>query len=262
MKWHRINAILIRHLYLNKRSLPRLLDIFYWPIMDLLVWGFLSVYLDKMNISGLNFVGFLIGALIFWDLLTQSQRSVSVSFLEDVWTRNLLNIFVTPLKVSEFLTSTILIGFVRNIFVIIVISVLAFLFYHFNIFTFGIYLVPFFFNLLLFGWILGIFTTAIILRFGSSAQVLAFGFIFLIQPFSAVFYPLSALPEKVRIFSYILPSTYVFEGMRGVLKNGTFSVTDFLLSLGINAVYFVLVIWFFYAMFSRVKKKGMLMKLD
>src|SRR3989344_70377 len=109
MKLHRINALLIRHLYLYQRSVPRLMDIFFWPIIELLLWGFLSLYLEEMSFGGLNVVTVLLGAIIFWDLMSQSQRAISTTFLEEVWERNLLNIFVSPLKISEFLISSVLI---------------------------------------------------------------------------------------------------------------------------------------------------------
>lgn len=262
MKWHRVQAILIRHLYLYQRSVPRLMDIFYWPVMELLVWGFLTRYLEKTGLGGINIVTIILGALVFWDLLSQSQRAVSVAFLEDVWERNLLNIFVTPLRISEFLLSTVLLGFIRIVLAGAVIGPLAYLLYQFNILTFGFYLVPLMLSLLLFGWALGLFTTGIILRFGSSAQVLAFGFIFLIQPFSAVFYPVSALPQSLQYVAYILPSTWVFEGMRMVVATGNLSILSLGMALFLNVVYLLLVFWFFYAMFSRVKEKGLLLKLD
>ena len=100
MKWHRIEALFIRHMYLYKRSVPRIMDIFYWPVMELLLWGFISLYLDKLNIGGFNAITVLLGAIIFWDLLNQSQRAVSIAFLEDVWERNLLNIFISPVTVN------------------------------------------------------------------------------------------------------------------------------------------------------------------
>lgn len=262
MKWHRVQAILIRHLYLYQRSVPRLMDIFYWPVMELLMWGFLTRYLEGAGFGGLNIVTVILGALVFWDLLSQSQRAVSVAFLEDVWERNLLNIFVTPLRVSEFLLSTVLLGLVRIALAGVVISILAYLLYQFNIFSFGFYLVPFVLSLLLFGWALGLFTTGIILRFGSSAQVLAFGFIFLIQPFSAVFYPVSALPQNLQYVAYILPSTWVFEGVRRVVATGSLSLAHLSVAFALNIIYLGLVFWFFYAMFSRVKEKGLLLKLD
>lgn len=262
MKWHRIQAILIRHLYLYRRSVPRIMDIFFWPVTELLVWGFLSQYLQRANLVGFNAVTVILGALVFWDLLSQSQRTVSIAFLEEVWERNLLNIFVTPIKVGEFLVSTILLGLVRIVLVGLVISVLALFLYQFNILTFGFYLIPFVLNLLIFGWVLGLFTTAIILRFGSSAQMLAFGLIFIIQPFTAVFYPVAALPENLRYVAYLIPSTYVFEGMRSVVATGTFSTAQFLSAVFGNLAYTALVVWFFNAMFARIKERGKLMKLD
>jgi len=262
MKWHRINALLIRHMYLYKRSVPRLMDIFYWPIMDLLLWGFLSKYLEKVNSTGVNIISVLLGAIIFWELLNQSQRAVSLAFLEDIWEKNLLNIFVTPLRISEFLASTVLIGLVRVIMIIGVMSVLGLLFYHYSLFALGLSLIPFVANLLLFGWALGLFTTAIILRYGTSAQVLAFGFIFLIQPFSAVFYPVSALPHAVQWVSYLLPSTYVFEGMRTVLATGAIPYAYLGYAFLANIIYMVIILFFFYKMFGWVKRKGLLLKLD
>jgi len=195
MRLYRINAIIIRHLYLYKRSFPRLMDIFYWPIMDLLVWGFFSAYLAGTNLNEFNVVSVLLGALIFWNLLSQSQKAVSLSFLEEVWEKNLLNIFVTPLRISEFLIATSILALIRIVLIVIVMGVLALFLYQFNIFQFGLYLIPFLANLLIFGSILGIFIMGILLRYGQQAQILAFGFIFLIQPFSAVFYPVSALPS-------------------------------------------------------------------
>lgn len=262
MKWHRIHALIMRHLYLYKRSIPRLFDIIYWPILELLLWGFLSVYLAKENLVGFNAITVLLGAIIFWDLLSQSQRVVSISFLEEVWEKNFLNLFVTPLKLSEFVLASFILGLIRIFIVMIVMGSLAFLFYHFNILTFGFYLVPFVGSLLLFGAILGIFTTAIILRFGTSAQVLAFGFIILIQPFTAVFYPVSALPNFLQYLAYIFPTTYVFEGMRAVVSTGTLPINYLLASFGLNIIYMVLVGIFFAKMFKWVKMKGLLLKLD
>lgn len=252
----------MRHLYLYQRSFPRLTNIFYWPVLELVLWGFISSYIDKINAGGFNAITVLLGAIILWDLLSQSQQAVSVGFLEDVWERNLLNLFVTPLRISEFLASMIVLGLVRILMVATVMGTLAFVFYHFNLLALGFYLIPLVANLLFFGWTLGLFTTAVILRFGTSAQIFAFGFILLVQPFSAVFYPVSALPEGARLVAYVIPSTYVFEGMREILHTGIFPYKELLWALGTNVFYLVLVIWFFYRMFARVKEMGLLMKLD
>lgn len=262
MKWYRIQAMLMRYLYLYRRSVPRLMGIFYWPVMELILWGFISVYLEKTKLGGINVLTVLLGAVILWDLLNQSQRTVSIAFLEEVWEKNFLNIFISPLTVSEFLASTVLLGLIQVIIVSTIMSILAFIFYSFNIFTFGFALIPFFFNLLFFGWVLGLFTTGLILRYGGSVQVLAFGFLFLIQPFSAVFYPVSVLPAKLQYISAILPSTYVFEGMRQVVANGTIPLSTLGYAFLLNIVYLAIVIWYFYVMFAYVKKKGLLMKLE
>ncbi|MDO8620427.1 MAG: ABC transporter permease [bacterium] len=262
MKFYRINALLIRHMYLFKRSFPRIMDIVYWPVMDILVWGFLSLYIDKLHIAGFNAITVLLGAVVFWDFLNQSQKSVSIAFLEEIWEKNLLNIFVTPLRLSEFLGATVLVGVVRIFLVGVVLTSLSYLFYHFNLFTLGFYLIPFILSLFLFGWSLGIFTNAIILRFGTSAQILAFGFIILIQPFSAVFYPVSALPPGLQVVAQLLPSTYVFEGMRSVLSTGSLPTELLVGAFATNAVYLVLTLWFFARMFSYVKREGKLLKLE
>ncbi len=263
MKWYRIQSLLLRHLYLYKRSVPRLMDVFFWPTMTLLLWGFVSKYLEQVSLSGsVNIVTVLLGAIILWEVLSESQHSLSVAFLEDVWERNFLNIFVTPLKISEFLISTALLGVVRVFLIGIVMGVLAFVTYSFNIFSLGFYLIPFVFNLMLFGWILGLIITAVILRWGTAAQVLAFGIMFLVQPFTAVFYPVSVLPEFFQYIAYLLPSTYVFEGLRSAINLGSFSVNDFYLGLILNVIYLALALWFFYRMFARVKEKGSLTKID
>jgi ABC-2 type transport system permease protein len=262
MKWHRINALLIRNLYLYKRSLPRLMDIFFWPVMDLLLWGFLTMYLNKLELGTPNLVAFLLGGIVFWGFLHASQESVSVAFLEEVWEKNFLNIFVTPLRLSEFLASTMLVGVVRLALVGTVMGAVALSLYQFNILQFGVHFIPFTLSILLFGWIVGIFITAVIFRFGTAAQVLAFGVLFLVQPFCAVFYPVSALPEAIQWISWLLPPTYVFEGMRAVIQTGTLPAVTLGAALLANGIYLVLVLWFFYRMFARVKEKGLLLKLD
>jgi len=262
MRPHRINALVIRHLYLFKRSVPRLMDIFYWPVMELLLWGFLSIYLEKQDLGNLNAVTVFLGAVIFWDILNQSQKAVSISFLEDVWERNFLNLFVTPIRLGEFIVSTVVLGIIRIVIITIVMALLAALFYSFNFLSLGFYLIPFMASLLLFGSTLGFLSMAVILRFGTSAQILAWGFIVLIQPFTAVFYPVSALPEAIRPISYLLPSTYVFEGMRTVLSDAPLPWSTLGMSFLLNAVFLTIIIWVFYKMFAKVKERGLLLKMD
>ena len=262
MKWHRINALLMRQIYLNKKSFPRLMDLLFWPMMSLFLWGFISIFLEKTNSSGLNIVTILLGAVLMWEILQEGQHSVSIAFLEDVWQKNLLNIFVTPLTVGEYIISTVLFGFVRLLVAGTAMVLIALVVYSFNIFTFGFYLIPFALNLLLFGWILGILAIGIILRYGSSANSLAWGMIFILQPISAVFYPLSILPKAVQYIAVLLPSTHVFEGMRYVIANGTIPTANLIAAFSLNIIYLILVMFFFNRMFARIKEKGLLLKLD
>ncbi len=257
----RIFAYTIRHLYLYKRSLPRLMEVFYWPVLDLLVWGFVTVYLSKQEGALPQFVTFFIGALILWDMLFRSQQGISVSFLEDVWSRNLLNIFVSPLSATEYILSLLFLSIIKLILTSTVMIALAWLLYEFNIFMIGFSLVPLVLNLIVMGWAVGIVTTALILRFGQEAEVLAWGVALLFQPVSAVFYPVAVLPSFLRAIANYIPAAHVFEGMRLVLNTGEFPARDIAWAAGLNVVYIVLSVLFFYWNFKVVKRKGLLAKV-
>lgn len=265
MNLHRVFGYTLRHLYLYKRSLPRLMEIFYWPLLDLVVWGFVSVYLNRYHETGAggalpDFVAIFIGALILWDMLFRSQQGISVSFLEDVWSRNLLNIFVSPLSAFEYVASLLAISLVKLFLTSIVMVSLAWLFYSFNIFTLGFTLVPLVVNLIIMGWAVGIVTTALILRFGQEAEVLAWGVALLFQPVSAVFYPVSVLPPIVRHIAMFVPSSHVFEGMRRVIATGAFPTEELVWASILNVFYITFSIVIFLWNFNVVKKKGLLVK--
>lgn len=261
MNINRIYALIMRYLYLYPRSVPRILDIFFWPMVEILIWGFLSIYLQQTRLSIPNFIVALLGALVFWNFIHRSQQAVSIAFLEEVWERNLLNIFVTPLRLSEFLLATVFVGIVRLILIGVTLSVLAFLLFKFNIFFFGFLLIPFILNLFLFGWILGLFATSIIMRFGQSAQVLAFALTILLQPFVAVFYPVSILPKVLQYFANLIPATHVFEGMRVVVFTNQLPITNLIFASGLNIIWFIAAIFTFYKMFDYILDTGQLMRL-
>jgi len=261
LKPHRIIALFTRHMYLYRRSLPRLMEIFYWPLLDLLLWGFITVYLAQFRQNLPGFVTFFIGALILWDILFRSQQGISVSFLEDVWAKNLLNLFASPLGPAEYILSLMLVSVVKLIAVATVVAALAWVFYSFNIFLIGISLIPFILNLIIMGWAIGIITTALILRFGQEAEVLAWALGFLFLPVSAVFYPVSVLPPFLQNIAHCVPASYVFEGMRGVITTGGFPLTELLWSSGINAIYILGAFLFFHWNFSFVKRKGLLVRI-
>lgn len=261
MKISRILAYTLRHLYLYRRSLPRLMEVFYWPLLDLLLWGFVGVYLAGYRESLPNFVTFFLGALILWDILFRSQQGISVSFLEDVWSRNLLNIFVSPLSPGEYMASLLVMSIVKLILASSVMATLAFFLYSFNIFTVGFTLIPLAANLIVMGWSIGIVTTALILRFGQEAEVLAWGIALLFQPVSAVFYPVAVLPGPLRVIAMYIPASHVFEGMRKAISSGRFPTEDLIAASALNAVYIAASIIFFAWNFRVVKRKGLLAKI-
>lgn len=260
MNLHRILSLTMRHLYLYKRSLPRLMEIFYWPFLDLLVWGFVALYLARYKESLPAFISFLIGALILWDILFRSQQGIAISFLEDVWSRNLLNLFMSPLKPSEYLVTLMVVSIVKLLAASTVLVLLAWLIYSFNVFIIGLSLIPLVFNLIIMGWSIGIVTIALIMRFGQETEVLAWGLAFLFQPVSAVFYPVSVLPPFLQSIARFVPSSHVFEGMRAVIAGGLFPLHHLLWAAGLNCLYLTGAIFFFAWNFRVVKEKGLLAK--
>ncbi len=261
MKWHRIEALVLRYTYLYTRSVPRVAEMFFWPVMDLLVWGFITVYLQKLGHQVPGAVTFLLGSMIFWDILYRAQQAVTISFLEDIWARNLLNIFVSPVHVGEFIAATYVVGFVKILITVGVLAGLALGFYSWNLFDMGFSLIPLFANLLLMGWAVGMVTTALIMRWGQSAEALAWGIPFLIQPVAAVFYPLSVLPGWLQPIALAIPATHVFEGMRQVLRGEGLSLHYLVWAFALNVIYLVVAAAFFRHMFNVAREKGLLAKL-
>jgi ABC-2 type transport system permease protein len=261
MKITRVLSFTTRYLYLYKRSLPRLMEVFYWPLLDLLLWGFVGMYLARYKGALPDFITFFLGALILWDILFRSQQGISISFLEDVWSRNLLNVFVSPLSPAEYVASLLIMSVIKLLLASSVMVLLAWLMYSFNVFTLGFSLIPLAANLIIMGWSIGIITTAIILRYGQEAEVLAWGIAFLFQPISAVFYPVSVLPPALRAVAWCVPSSHVFEGMRTVLTTGTFPMNNLLTAMALNVVYIAVAFLFFSWNFRAIKRKGLLVKV-
>lgn len=256
---NRVGALILRYLYLYRRSLARAGEIFFWPVMDLLVWGFVTNYMKRVALP--DTVVFLLGGMIFWDVLYRSQQAITLSLTEEIWVKNILNLFVAPVSTFELMVATCLMGIIKAVITAIVLGGLAYLFYAFNLLTMGLLLVPFLASLLLFGWAVGMCTMALILRFGQSAEALVWGVPFLIQPISAVFYPVEVLPGWLQGMARALPSTYVFEGMRTVLQGGPFDTTRLMIAFALNGVYLVLGAVFFSWMFHQVREKGYLSRL-
>ncbi|MDR4461213.1 MAG: ABC transporter permease [Nitrospirales bacterium] len=261
MSLGRILALLSRHMYLYKRSFARLLEIFYWPFLDLVVWGFITIYLEKVGMSLHGAVSFFLGALILWDVLFRAQQGIAVSFLEEMWARNLMNLFASPLTVGEYLVATMTMSVLKVTAVGGLMMLFAWVFYSYDILQMGFALLPFVLNLVLSGWIIGVLTTSIIMRFGQQAEVLAWGMVFLFQPISCVFYPIEVLPPVLQSIAWIVPPAHVFEGMRAVLTTGDLPVTHLLWATGLNLGFLGIIVTWFYHTFNICKDRGMLVRV-
>lgn len=259
----RIYALFLRYLFLHKRSLPRALEMVFWPVMDLLVWGFVTVYIQSLAPGPLaRVIVHLINALIFWDILFRSQQGVTISFIEDIWTQNIINLLVSPLRLWEWLTATFIYGMVKTLVITGILAGLALGLYHFNLIgSMGLHLIPLVLNLLLFGWVLGLATSGLVIRWGHSAEALIWGVPFLIQPISAVFYPLSTLPPWLQTVSRCLPTTYVFEGMRALITTGTIPAGHIGMSFALNGIYFLAAALVFRILYLSAYRHGNLGRL-
>lgn len=261
MNWRRISALVLRYTFLYTRSLPRVFEIFFWPVMELFVWGMVTQYLRSGPYQLPAFIGFLLGGMIFWDILYRAQQGTTISFLEDIWARNLMNIFVAPVRVSEFVIATYLVGFIKILITVAVLGVLAGTLYEFNLLSMGWALIPLFANLLIMGWAVAMVTTGMIMRWGQASEALAWGIPFLIQPFCAAFYPLASMPAWLQPVALAIPATHVFEGMRDVLAGHGLSLNRVLWAFGLNILYLIAAALFFRFMYEKARAMGLLAKL-
>lgn len=257
-------ALVTRQLLIYTRNPVRAVELFFWPIVQLLVWGFVTMYLQKQAGGGADdfprFITFLIGAIILWDALFRSQQGVAISFLEDVWTRNLLNVFAAPIRMTEYLGASFAVGALRVFITGIVLALIAIVAYSFNILQFQWMLFVFYGNLLMFGWTLGILSTALVLRWGHGAESLAWAIPFMIQPFACVFYDVTVLPAWMKGVALAMPPAHVFEGMRGMIATGSTDLRSLSLAAGLNVFYMAFAGWLFARTLATARVRGLLVK--
>ena len=258
MRARRIWGLIQRHLFVWRRNIASLSDLFYWPMVDLLVLGFLATYLVR---QGLPFIiAFLLGGVILWDIFFRIQQGISVSFMMEMWSRNLLNLFVSPLSVREFLVAMMVYGMIKIAVTTTLMVTAAWFLYKFNIFAGGLAVVPFAVGLILFGWAIGTVVTGLLLRFGLAAETVAWSLAFLFQPFGAVYFPLSAYPEWLRHILWFLPLPHAFEGLRDALGGRGFNLTHAAWLAALDIVALALAFAFFEWMFREALRRGALLK--
>ena len=261
MKFYRINALLLKYFYININRADRLFDIFYWPTIDLFVWGFTSFYIKEL--SNFNILSMLIGGIILWTFVWRASQDIAVFVLEDFWSRNLYHLFSSPLKVSEHIISIILVGFLRSLATFLFLSLFAFLLYSFNIFNINIIVLGIAVLLLsMFGWIMGMFVTSFIMRYGQRIQVIAWSTVWIIQPFTCVFYPLSSMPSWAAKIAVFIPTTYVFEAMRESLSGNPITYSNLFYSAILTVILFIATALFLRASFKKARMTGLLARGD
>ncbi len=259
MNIHRVYAILLRHYFLSLKQLERFFDVIISPVLMVVLWGFLTKYVQGLDSSAL--AGFLLGGILLWIIFEKVSTDIGVNFMFDIWDRNLIPLMSTPITFVEFLTGLVLVSLAKIIIAFSMMAIIGSIFYNFQITSLGFGLALFALNLFIFATSFGIFNVALVLRFGNSVGPLTWIIPFLIQPFSAVFYPVSVLPVFFQIIARLIPISYVFEGMRQTLKTGQFNFNLFLFSLLLNIFYFALAILFFGFILKRVLKSGRLVKV-
>src|ERR1035437_1130042 len=216
MNFNRIFSIVLRQFYLMRGNLTRILTLFIWVIVDIVLWGFMTHYLNGVAGSVYNFVPAILGAVLLWDFLVRVMHGLSTAFMEDSWSRNFLNIFASPISVGEYVSGLVLSSIATSLIGLVIMIAMATFIFGLSLFAYGAMIFPFLFVLFLTGIALGIFATAIMLRFGPASEWLIWPLPAALSPFAGVFYPLSTLPHWMQLIAHILPPSYVFESIRAI----------------------------------------------
>jgi ABC-2 type transport system permease protein len=257
----RIAALVRRYMYLLRSSGVRLVELIYWPFLQMLTWGFLQKYLAGTQNPYAQAAGVLIGSVLLWDILFRSKIGFSTTFIEEMWSRNLGNLLTSPLRPYELVAALSLWSVIRLGVSMVPVAFAAFFIFGFNLLDLGLALAAFFCVLVLTSWSLGLISAGVILRYGLGAEELAWSLAFLLLPLSCVYYPVSALPGWLQPVALALPPTHVFEGMRSILLHNTFDATDLWWALGLNAIYLAIGYATFNWFLGRARVNGTLLQL-
>jgi ABC-2 type transport system permease protein len=257
MKLRPIAGIVLRQVYLMRGSPVRLFPMVTWVAIDIVLWGFITRYLNAVG-GGMDFVPTLLGGVLLWDFCTRIMQGVTTAFLEDVWARNFLNLFASPLSISEYIAGLVITSVVTSTLGVIVMLLMATLIFHLQFFALGVPLLGFLLILFVFGISLGIFASAIVLRFGPASEWLVWPLPALLSPFAAVFYPLAVLPAWMQAVARVLPPSYVFEGMRALLAHRPFSGIMLLEGSAVAALELLLAAYFYARVYRHAVRTGLL----
>jgi len=256
----RVTAMVRRYWYLLRSSWPRILDLIYWPTVQMLMWGFLQLYVSQSSGFFARAGGVFIGAVILWDILFRGQLGFSISFLEEMYSHNLANLMMSPLRTVEFISALMIMSIIRLLIGMIPVTLLAIAFFGFNFWSLGLALAAFFANLILTSWAIGIFVAGLLLRNGLGAESMAWTIMFLFLPLTCVYYPVTVLPHWLQYVAWSLPPTYVFEGMRALLIQHVFRADLMLEAFAFNVVLFAAASLAFTQLLQSARVQGSLLQ--
>ena len=256
----RIGAMIGRYYYLFRGSVPRMIELAYWPIVQVVLWGFITKFFLEHSSWLVNAAGALLAGVLLWDVLFRSQLGLSISFLEEMWARNLGQLFASPLRPMELMAAMMLGSLLRTSLGLMPATLVAWLLHEYSIYSLGLPLIAFFANLMVFGWSIGLAVCALLIRYGLAAESFAWASIFILAPLSAVYYPVEVLPEAAQSIAAVLPSAHVFEGMRAVMIEGTFRTDLFLWAVGLNLVYIAAGAALFLYAFEIARRRGLILQ--
>lgn len=259
MNFNRVFAIVLRHYFTAIHQLERFFDVLISPVLMIALWGFLSKYIQGLDTPTL--AAFLLGGIMLWVIFEKVSTDIGVNFMFDIWDRNLINVLSTPITFLEYISGLVLVSLIKITITFLSMYIMVLIFYNFQITSLGFGLVLFALNLFIFATSFGIFNISLVLRYGHSIGPLTWILPFLIQPFAAVFYPMSVLPPLFQNIAFFIPISHVFEGMREVIKTGQFDTQSFWTAFILNILYLALSIGFFAFILRVVLKSGKLVKV-
>lgn len=255
----RIYALVLRHIYLWRSSIMRLVDSIYWPAVQMVMWGFMTQYLLPQASFVAQAAGVLLSGLLLWEVVVRGNLSLSIAFLEEIWSRNLGHLFVSPIRSWELAAGIIVASLLRTLLGMIPVSLLAWAFFGYSIYTLGLPLLAFFVILQMFSWSIGLAMSGLVMRVGQSAESFAWAAVFVLMPVSGVYYPIAVLPHWLQVVAWGLPPAYIFEGMRSIMLEKTVHWDMLGLAFGLSAVYLVIGFQVFQWFFRSSRQAGSLL---
>jgi len=258
----RIWGLVYRHIALYRRSWPRLLELAYWPVLNMCIWGFTASFLTgRLGNTAVLAGAAVMGGVLLWEVTLRGQMGMAISFLEEIWSRNLGHVFVSPLRPWELIAALLVMSVLRMLAGVVPAVLLAWAAFHFNLFALGLPLALFVMNMIAMGWWVALGVVSLILRHGAGAEPLAWGVLFGLAPFAAVFYPVSVLPAVVQPIALALPAAHVFEGMRGILLDGSVSAYHLAAASGLNVLWLCAASVLFAYQFHQARVRGALLSI-